>query len=159
MPLSAAARMLPVSTTARNVEALPDPFNYLITARGLFNFFLYAASWHNCSRKKRQARGEDPCALTLLDKIWNAHTSSGRNRAEPRFIYIDRHLVHEVTSPQAFEGARTAGRKVREARGGLRRPGCHVPTDGRRESPIRLRPPGGDPPANCREFKHHPLPT
>jgi 3-isopropylmalate/(R)-2-methylmalate dehydratase large subunit len=47
---------------------------------------------------------------TLYDKIWDAHLV----RTEPAsLIYIDRHLVHEVTSPQAFEGLRAAGRKVR----------------------------------------------
>jgi 3-isopropylmalate/(R)-2-methylmalate dehydratase large subunit len=49
---------------------------------------------------------------TLLDKVWDAHVvrelEDGRT-----LIYIDRHLVHEVTSPQAFEGLRIAGRKVR----------------------------------------------
>ena len=48
---------------------------------------------------------------TLYDKIWDDHvieTSGGSS-----LIYIDRHLVHEVTSPQAFEGLRMAGRKVR----------------------------------------------
>src|SRR5256885_14663581 len=49
---------------------------------------------------------------TLYEKIWDAHV------VEPRpdgtcLIYIDRHLVHEVTSPQAFEGLRMSGRKVR----------------------------------------------
>ena len=48
---------------------------------------------------------------TLYDKIWDDHVveTSGR----PRLLYIDRHLVHEVTSPQAFEGLRMAGRRVR----------------------------------------------
>jgi len=49
---------------------------------------------------------------TLLDKIWEAHVV----RAEPGLpdlLYIDLHLVHEVTSPQAFEGLRIAGRRVR----------------------------------------------
>ena len=49
---------------------------------------------------------------TLFDKIWDAHTV----RALPdggALLYIDRHLVHEVTSPQAFEGLRLAGRQVR----------------------------------------------
>jgi 3-isopropylmalate/(R)-2-methylmalate dehydratase large subunit len=49
---------------------------------------------------------------TLLDKVWDAHVvrelEDGRT-----LLYIDRHLVHEVTSPQAFEGLRLAGRKVR----------------------------------------------
>ncbi len=51
-------------------------------------------------------------ARTLLDKVWDAHVvrelEDGRT-----LLYIDRHLVHEVTSPQAFEGLRLAGRKVR----------------------------------------------
>jgi 3-isopropylmalate/(R)-2-methylmalate dehydratase large subunit len=51
-------------------------------------------------------------AKTLYDKIWDAHVV---HRAEDGtcLLYIDRHLVHEVTSPQAFEGLRLAGRKVR----------------------------------------------
>src|SRR3546814_5060853 len=49
---------------------------------------------------------------TLYEKIWNAHVVERRDDGTC-LIYIDRHLVHEVTSPQAFEGLRTAGRKVR----------------------------------------------
>ncbi|HZS84607.1 MAG TPA: 3-isopropylmalate dehydratase large subunit [Stellaceae bacterium] len=49
---------------------------------------------------------------TLFDKIWDAHVVD-RQDAETFLIYIDRHLVHEVTSPQAFEGLRAAGRRVR----------------------------------------------
>ena len=48
---------------------------------------------------------------TLYDKIWDNHLIQSEN--ETSLIYIDRHLVHEVTSPQAFEGLREAGRKVR----------------------------------------------
>src|SRR6187399_3554732 len=44
---------------------------------------------------------------TLFDKIWSAHEIA------PGLIFIDLHLVHEVTSPQAFEGLRLAGRQVR----------------------------------------------
>jgi 3-isopropylmalate/(R)-2-methylmalate dehydratase large subunit len=51
-------------------------------------------------------------AKTLYDKIWDAHLVQD-TPGETSVIYIDRHLVHEVTSPQAFEGLRTAGRKVR----------------------------------------------
>jgi 3-isopropylmalate/(R)-2-methylmalate dehydratase large subunit len=50
---------------------------------------------------------------TLFEKIWNAHLvaePSGRSS----ILYIDLHLVHEVTSPQAFDGLRTAGRRVRQ---------------------------------------------
>src|ERR1700677_648898 len=51
-------------------------------------------------------------AKTLYDKIWDAHLVDAP-RGETPVLYIDRHLVHEVTSPQAFEGLRNAGRKVR----------------------------------------------
>ena len=51
-------------------------------------------------------------AKTLYDKIWDDHLV-GDNGDGTSLIYIDRHLVHEVTSPQAFEGLRMAGRKVR----------------------------------------------
>ena len=49
---------------------------------------------------------------TLYDKIWDAHLVQ-ETPGESAMLYIDRHLVHEVTSPQAFEGLRTASRKVR----------------------------------------------
>ena len=51
-------------------------------------------------------------AKTLYDKIWDAHLVEERPGETP-LIYIDRHLVHEVTSPQAFEGLRNTGRKIR----------------------------------------------
>jgi 3-isopropylmalate dehydratase large subunit len=49
---------------------------------------------------------------TLYEKIWDAHVVARREDGTC-LIYVDRHLVHEVTSPQAFEGLRAAGRKVR----------------------------------------------
>jgi 3-isopropylmalate/(R)-2-methylmalate dehydratase large subunit len=49
---------------------------------------------------------------TLYDKIWDAHLVH-EAPGESAVIYVDRHLVHEVTSPQAFEGLRVAGRKLR----------------------------------------------
>ena len=49
---------------------------------------------------------------TIYDKIWESHVVS-TNDDGTTILYIDRHLVHEVTSPQAFEGLRIAGRKVR----------------------------------------------
>jgi 3-isopropylmalate/(R)-2-methylmalate dehydratase large subunit len=48
---------------------------------------------------------------TLYDKIWNDHLVDEQPDGTC-LLYIDRHLVHEVTSPQAFEGLRTSGRKV-----------------------------------------------
>src|SRR6516162_2659453 len=48
---------------------------------------------------------------TLFQKVWNRHVVE--QAAEATLLYIDRHLVHEVTSPQAFDGLRLAGRRVR----------------------------------------------
>src|SRR5271169_5886662 len=49
---------------------------------------------------------------TLYEKIWNAHIVR-EVPGQPSLIYIDRHLIHEGTSPQAFAGLKAAGRKVR----------------------------------------------
>ena len=61
---------------------------------------------------------------TLFDKIWDAH------EVAPGLIYIDLHLVHEVTSPQAFDGLRLARRKVRRPDRTLATADHNVPTDG-----------------------------
>ncbi len=72
---------------------------------------------------------------TLYDKIWDAHlvdeTADGG-----ALIYIDRHLVHEVTSPQAFEGLRLAGRQVRCPEKTIAVPDHNVPTTEGREKGI-----------------------
>jgi 3-isopropylmalate/(R)-2-methylmalate dehydratase large subunit len=90
---------------------------------------------------------------TMLEKIWDAHVV----HAEPgqqTILYIDLHLVHEVTSPQAFEGLRLAGRRVRRPDRTIATPDHNVPTTDRRlpiADPISrkqietLR-------ENCREF-------
>src|SRR5580704_15700743 len=49
---------------------------------------------------------------TLFEKVWQQHLVA-EPAGEPSLLYIDLHLIHEVTSPQAFEGLRLAGRKVR----------------------------------------------
>ena len=49
---------------------------------------------------------------TVIEKIWETHVVH-RQEEKPDLIYIDQHLVHEVTSPQAFEGLRLKNRKVR----------------------------------------------
>jgi 3-isopropylmalate/(R)-2-methylmalate dehydratase large subunit len=67
----------------------------------------------------------------MFEKIWDAHVV----RAEPgqqTILYIDLHLVHEVTSPQAFEGLRLAGRKVRRPKLTVATPDHNVPTTDRR---------------------------
>ncbi len=67
---------------------------------------------------------------TLYDKIWNAHLVH-EAPGESSVLYIDRHLVHEVTSPQAFEGLRTAGRKLRRPEQTLAVADHNVPTQDR----------------------------
>ncbi|MEQ9327948.1 MAG: 3-isopropylmalate dehydratase large subunit [Rhodospirillales bacterium] len=67
---------------------------------------------------------------TLFDKIWDAHLID-RQDDGACLIYIDRHLVHEVTSPQAFEGLRLTGRKVRQPSMTLAVPDHNVPTKNR----------------------------
>ena len=64
---------------------------------------------------------------TLYEKIWNAHVIDRRDDGTC-LIYIDRHLVHEVTSPQAFEGLRLAGRPVRRPDLTLAVPDHNLPT-------------------------------
>src|ERR1700743_1974167 len=65
---------------------------------------------------------------TLFDKIWDAHVVD-RLEDGTCVLYIDRHLVHEVTSPQAFEGLRMAGRKVRRVDATVAVVDHNVPTD------------------------------
>ncbi len=67
---------------------------------------------------------------TLFDKIWQAHLVD-RQEDGTCLLYIDRHLVHEVTSPQAFEGLRVAGRKVRKPEQTLAVADHNVPTKDR----------------------------
>ena len=74
---------------------------------------------------------------TLYDKIWDAHLA---HEAEDgtSLLYIDRHLVHEVTSPQAFEGLRMAGRKVHAPDKTIAVPDHNVPTTPGREDPANM---------------------
>ena len=72
---------------------------------------------------------------TLYDKIWDAHVA----HVDPdgtTLLYIDRHLVHEVTSPQAFEGLRMTGRKVRAPERTIAVPDHNVPTTPGRDKHI-----------------------
>jgi len=73
---------------------------------------------------------------TLYDKIWDSHVVNKQDDGTC-LIYIDRHLVHEVTSPQAFEGLRTAGRKVRRPDLTLAVADHNVPTTPDRTQGIR----------------------
>jgi 3-isopropylmalate/(R)-2-methylmalate dehydratase large subunit len=71
-----------------------------------------------------------PTAKTLFDKIWDAH------EVAPGLLYVDLHLVHEVTSPQAFDGLRLADRKVRRPDRTVATADHNVPTDG---TPVAAR--------------------
>ena len=66
-------------------------------------------------------------AKTLYDKLWDTHLVQQRDDGSA-LIYIDRHIVHEVTSPQAFEGLRLAGRKPWRVDSVLATPDHNVPT-------------------------------
>jgi len=73
-------------------------------------------------------------AKTMFEKIWESHVV----RTEPDstvLLYVDRHLVHEVTSPQAFEGLQLAGRKPRRIHAAIAVPDHNVPTINR-DKPI-----------------------
>ncbi|PRW62617.1 3-isopropylmalate dehydratase large subunit [Actinopolyspora mortivallis] len=67
---------------------------------------------------------------TLAEKVWNEHLVRRGSGDEPDLLYIDLHLVHEVTSPQAFEGLRLAGREVRRPDLTLATEDHNVPTEG-----------------------------
>jgi 3-isopropylmalate/(R)-2-methylmalate dehydratase large subunit len=74
---------------------------------------------------------------TLFDKVWDAHVvttrfAGARDDGGPALLYVDLHLVHEVTSPQAFEGLRLAGRRVRRPDLTLATVDHNVPTGDRR---------------------------
>ncbi|MBW3592328.1 MAG: 3-isopropylmalate dehydratase large subunit, partial [Actinobacteria bacterium] len=72
---------------------------------------------------------------TLFDRIWETHLVRDEGE-EPALLYVDLHLVHEVTSPQAFDGLRLAGRRVRRPDLTLATMDHNVPTDG-----VRVRDP------------------
>ena len=97
---------------------------------------------------------------TLSDKLWDRHVVRSAP-GEPDLLYIDLHLVHEVTSPQAFDGLRMNGRRVR-------RPDLTIATADHNVPTIRINEPIADPisarqvsvlTANCEEFgiRLHPM--
>ena len=67
---------------------------------------------------------------TLFEKVWDQHVVS-EAEGQPPLLYIDLHLIHEVTSPQAFDGLRTAGRKVRRPERTVATVDHNVPTEPR----------------------------
>lgn len=89
---------------------------------------------------------------TMAEKIWDSHVLHDENGIN--ILYIDRHLVHEVTSPQAFEGLRLAGRKLRSPNSTYAVPDHNVPTVDR-DKPIADELSAKQVEAlrrNCREF-------
>src|ERR1700690_416047 len=70
-------------------------------------------------------------AQTLFEKVWESHVVE-RADGRPDLLYVDLHLVHEITSPQAFEGLRLAGRRVRRPDLTVATPDHNVPTTDRR---------------------------
>jgi len=98
---------------------------------------------------------------TLYDKIWDAHVAHEADDGTC-LLYIDRHLVHEVTSPQAFEGLRMSGRVVRAPNKTIAVPDHNVPTTTDREGGIdneesRIQVEALD--KNAREFGVHYYPV
>ncbi|MBK1786865.1 3-isopropylmalate dehydratase large subunit [Prauserella cavernicola] len=103
----------------------------------------------------------DERGRTLAEKVWDAHTVRRGEGAEPDLLYIDLHLVHEVTSPQAFDGLRLAGRQVR-------RPDLTIATEDHNVPTVDIDLPIADPVSrtqvdtlrrNCKEFgvRLHPM--
>jgi 3-isopropylmalate/(R)-2-methylmalate dehydratase large subunit len=107
---------------------------------------------------------------TLAEKIWDAHVVRSAE-GEPDLLYIDLHLIHEVTSPQAFDGLRAAGRRVRRPDLTIATEDHNVPTTGITGPGVPLSGPGSpvtDPISrtqvealrkNCAEFgvRLHPM--
>jgi len=79
------------------------------------------------SKKEREMSG------TLAEKVWADHVVVHGEDGAPDLLYIDLHLVHEVTSPQAFDGLRMAGRKVR-------RPDLTIATEAHQPPTAHTRP-------------------
>ncbi|MEY3909056.1 MAG: hypothetical protein RLZZ90_963, partial [Actinomycetota bacterium] len=76
--------------------------------------------------------------LTLAQKVWNDHLVAKGENGSPDLLYIDLHLVHEVTSPQAFDGLRVAGRPVR-------RPDLTIATEDHNTPTLEIDKPIADP--------------
>src|SRR5215469_14840916 len=72
-----------------------------------------ASEWATPEVHRSDGKNPMTSQRTLFEKIWDAHVVSEPTGRSP-LIYIDLHLVHEVTSPQAFDGLRSAGRSVRQ---------------------------------------------
>src|SRR6476469_2717324 len=105
--------------------------------------------------------GEKAMGKTLAEKVWDQHVVRRGTGAEPDLLYIDLHLIHEVTSPQAFDGLRLSGRPVR-------RPDLTIATEDHNVPTVDIDLPIADPVSrtqvetlrkNCAEFgvRLHPM--
>ena len=93
-------------------------------------------------------------AGTLAEKVWESHVVR-RGEGEPDLLYIDLHLLHEVTSPQAFDGLRLAGRPVRRTDLTLATEDHNVPTDARPDHRPGQPHPGRDAAPQLRGVRRH----
>jgi len=115
--------MFESSATGVNRFALVFPF--------LVNFFKsFPPSTTMPNASLSSASVSDSAPRTMLDKIWDEHVVYAPEQG-PSIIYVDLHLVHEVTSPQAFEGLRLSNRRVRQPSRTLATPDHNVPTSDR----------------------------
>lgn len=103
---------------------------------------------------RAQADAEARRPRTLAEKVWDDHLVAKGENGEPDLLYIDLHLVHEVTSPQAFDGLRMAGRPVR-------RPDLTIATEDHNTPTLAIDKPIAEPTSriqietlrkNCAEF-------
>lgn len=107
---------LPLIATMKLLYAFPFILSVLVSLDLSLAFSLNRYQ-QKCFHSSSALHAEGP--LTLYDKIWNDHLVDDDGMSS--LIYVDRHLVHEVTSPQAFEGLRLSSR-------GVRRPDCTLTT-------------------------------
>lgn len=87
----------------------------------------YLNVYLQCQLSTKSVKGSPEMAKTLYDKLWESHVVTERDDGTA-LIYIDRQLLHEVTSPQAFEGLRMAGRKPWRLDTNIATPDHNVPT-------------------------------
>src|ERR1700751_1419658 len=127
------ARPLPAKLAGRRARNLT----------GILNFApIRLRSWYTMQRPKpasgvglpefirRDSKNPMTSKRTLFEKIWEAHVVNEPTGRSP-LIYIDLHLVHEVTSPQAFDGLRAAGRSVRQPSRTVATVDHNIPTEPR----------------------------
>jgi hypothetical protein len=107
---------------------------------------------------ERTARSDD-MGKTLPEKVWEQHLVHSAPD-EPDLLYIDLHLVHEVTSPQAFDGLRLSGRTVRRPDLTIATEDHNVPTAEHRPADRRsdLRQADRHAPRQHRRVRHHEFP-